>query len=530
MNRFAHLLLRLEETTKTLQKVSALRNYFEAEKESEEIFGLALLLGKTPRRILSGSTLRRVVAEKEGIPLWLVEECYHFAGDLADALTLLMPQSTSKAPLSLQEAFSLIHNLQKEKEDERIRHILPYLTRLGREDRYLVIKLITGGLRVGVARGLVVRAFAEGLQKSPAEVDRALLTAWVPGTTTLRDLFKEDKNSESINPYPFFLASPLEGGVEALGRPDQWSAEWKWDGIRVQVLCQKGTISLWSRGEEYISDAFSELSLLMRPGHDVSFVLDGELLVGTSGLVRPFHHLQKRLGRKSVTQRVKDEYPVHIRAYDLLEKDGTSLLKNSYEVRRQALECLIATSLNQALIIASERLRFTSWDELTKLRARAGEIGAEGLILKRNDSPYLAGRVRGTWWKWKVDPFTVDAVLVYAQRGHGRRATLYTDYTFAVWNAEGELVPCAKAYSGLTDKEIVDVDKYIQRHTVSSHGPMRVVEPHLVFEIAFEGILPSSRHKAGVALRFPRIVRQRFDKSPRDADTLESLQKLLKSS
>ncbi|MEO0663695.1 MAG: cisplatin damage response ATP-dependent DNA ligase, partial [Planctomycetota bacterium] len=349
---------------------------------------------------------------------------------------------------------------------------------------------------------------------------------WTPDTVTWDSLIHaEDPAADAARPYPFYLAYALEDGPDSLGDSADWRAEWKWDGIRGQVVRRAGEVLLWSRGEDHVNSGFPELVDSFREIPDGT-VLDGELLAWKDDRPLGFHALQRRIQRKSVGKKLREEVPVRFVAYDLLEENGGDLRALPTEERRARLEAFVAAHPLDGLGLA-DVVEGETWDDLAVLRATSRERGVEGLMLKRRDATYGAGRTRGEWWKWKIDPLTVDTVLVHAQRGHGRRASLYTDYTLAVWADDGTLVPVAKAYSGLTDAEIRRVDRFVRQNIVERFGPVRSVTPQLVFEIAFEGIAPSTRHKAGLALRFPRIARWREDKAPAEADRLADLQRLL---
>jgi DNA ligase-1 len=389
-------------------------------------------------------------------------------------------------------------------------------------------KLITGAFRVGVSQNLVVRALARAGGVDEPAVAHRLMGAWDPTPEFYTRLFGADtSDADASRPYPFYLAYALEAEPESLGDAGEWQAEWKWDGIRAQMIRRRGSVYLWSRGEELITERFPELARAAGLLPDGT-VLDGEILPWKEGAPLPFAQLQRRIGRKVLGPKILAEVPVVLLAYDLLEIEGRDVREEPLRWRRARLEELIASLPSGATdrIPLSPIVPAGDWDAVLEAYRGARERASEGLMLKRLDSPYRTGRRRGDWWKWKVEPFTLDAVMVYAQRGHGRRASLYTDYTFAVWK-EGELVPFAKAYSGLTDAEIRQVDAWVRRNSLQKFGPVRTVKPELVFELAFEGIQRSPRHKSGVAVRFPRIVRWRTDKKPEDADSLETIIGLL---
>ncbi len=394
-------------------------------------------------------------------------------------------------------------------------------------ERFLFHKLISGGFRVGVAGGLVARALAKVAGVDRATMMHRLAGRWEPTAEAWEALMSEDEGGDPLRPYPFFLAHAVPAEVEDLGAAADFQAEWKWDGIRAQAVRRGVETVLWSRGGDLVNGGFPEIIEELRE-LEAGTVIDGELLAWDGERPMGFHQLQRRIQRKTVGKKLREEVPVRLMAYDLLEEAGEDLRALPTMERRRRLEALVQRA-SLSRLAAADVVEGSSWETLAGARASARERGVEGLMLKRLDAPYRAGRPRGDWWKWKVDPFTLDVVLVYAQRGHGRRASLYTDYTLAVWSGD-ELVPVAKAYSGLTDKEIRRVDAFVRRHIVDRFGPVRVVEPELVFEIAFEGIQPSTRHKAGLSLRFPRIARWREDKTPADADTLASVRALMGAS
>lgn len=528
MDRFTQLYTELDESNRTNDKVAALERYFTAAPAEDAAWALYFLTGRRFKRTLSSTQLRIWAAEEAKLPLWLVEECYDAVGDLAETLALLLPETGNGIALPLHqvvaERIAPLSTLSEEKQRELVRRTW---REMNRQECFVWHKLITGGFRVGVGRTLVVRALANVAGVDPAVMAHRLMGDWTPTAADYRALLDRGVNQiDHSQPYPFFLAYPLEDPLEWLGSCNEWQIEWKWDGVRAQVIRRRGELLLWTRGEELVTDSYPELQRLGQWLPD-GLVLDGEILAWREGAPLPFHVLQQRLGRKRIDARTLREAPVILMAYDLLEEEGVDLRPLPLSERRQRLQRLAASLPADAPFALSPTLEAQGWKAVAAMRAAARERGAEGLMLKRRSSSYGVGRIKGDWWKWKIEPYTVDAVLIYAQRGHGRRASLYTDYTFAVWDGD-ELTPIAKAYSGLTDEEIRQVDAFVRRNTVERFGPVRAVRPELVFEIAFEDIQPSNRHKSGVALRFPRMARWRRDKRPQDADTLEMLQALLK--
>lgn len=524
MKSFAALFAALDGTTKTGLKTAALADYFRTAAEADRVWTVALLAGRRPRRSVNSTELRLWAAEAAGVPDWLFEESYAVVGDLAETIALLLPQPESSTNLSLDAAIRGLLQLVGQPVELRKAAVLNAWNHLSTSERFLYNKLLTGGFRMGVAQGLLTRALAAATGVDEATLAHRLMGDWDPALITFPELIAGDAGGDA-RPYPFALASPLDEVPDALGLPEHWIAEWKWDGIRGQLIYRPGTFALWSRGEELITDRFPELSALadfLPPGT----VIDGEVLVWRDSAPLPFAVLQKRIGRKSVPKKLLAEAPAMLLAYDLIEAGGEDLRPLPLSDRRNRLSALIETLPPGLPLALSPALDFTDWSDLAAMRATARTTGAEGLMLKRASSPYHTGRRRGEWWKWKLDPYSIDAVLLYAQAGHGRRANLFTDFTFGIRDGK-DLVPFTKAYSGLTDAEFVEITRWVQSHTLDRYGPVRKVSADLVFEIAFEGIQQSSRHKSGIALRFPRMVRWRRDKTVADIDTIETLRKLM---
>ncbi len=529
MRRFAQLYQQLDATTATGEKVAALRAYFGDDDvaDADKAWALWLLLGNRLKRLIAPTLLRQWVGEVTLLSPALVEASYAQVGDLAETIALLLdtaqPLARREQAPTLSAAIAALQALAAQAPQQQRDAVLQEWATLPREACYLFTKLLTGSLRVGVSAGLAARALAEQAGLPAPLVQQRLAGDWQPSAASyaaLRAPLGETVRDPS-QPYPFCLASPLENTPESLGESADYLAEWKWDGIRAQVIRREGQTWVWSRGEELLNGRFPEVEALAAQWPDGT-VVDGEILAWRDEAALPFALLQKRIGRKTVGKKLLADAPVTLLAYDLLEYAGEDWRERSLSGRRTRLELLAAT---HGLRI-SQRV-IGDWPALALLRDEARARGVEGLMLKRLDSSYQTGRKRGAWFKWKVGALTVDCVLLYAQAGHGRRANLYTDYTLAVWSGE-LLVPVAKAYSGLTDEELLKMDRWIRQHTRETFGPVRSVEPLQVFEIAFEGIQVSTRHKAGVALRFPRIARWRTDKPAAEADTLDSLKSLLK--
>ncbi|MDH0301724.1 MULTISPECIES: ATP-dependent DNA ligase [unclassified Pseudomonas] len=549
MKAFAELYARLDATTSNNAKLAALQDYFAAAPPSDAAWAVYFLAGGRPRQLVPTRVLRELATRLSGLPDWLFEESYQAVGDLAETVSLLLPPSTQVSTEGLDEWMAQLLELRALAPEALAERLQALWGQLDRQSLMVSLKLLTGAFRVGVSKLLVTRALA-----ALAGVDAKRVAQRMVGYTDLSHrptaqrylaLIAPESSEEHAQrggqPYPFFLAHPLQEPVDRfetlLGPVRQWLVEWKWDGIRAQLVKRDGHCWLWSRGEELISERFPELVLLGGALPDGT-VLDGELVIrkppqSDDGFdIQPFALLQQRIGRKTVSRKLLDELPAALLAYDLLEWQGEDWRNHDQDTRRARLEQLVAAVASPHLRL-SPRLTGDDWQALARQRAASRQLGVEGMMLKRRDSLYGVGRTRdlGLWWKWKVDPFSVDAVLIYAQRGHGRRASLYSDYTFAVWDdsAPGErvLVPFAKAYSGLTDEEMLKVDAIIRKTTVEKFGPVRSVTPTLVFELGFEGIALSRRHKSGIAVRFPRMLRWRTDKTVEQADTLATLQGLL---
>jgi len=528
MRQFAHLITQLDQTNKTNAKVAHLADYFATAPDEDKLWVMALFTGRRFRKVVKTSLMREWASELTGIPLWLVEDSYHVVGDLAETLSLVLPPptETEREDKSLAEWMAYLKQLQAQDDEERREHMMAAWQQLSARERFVFNKLLTGGFRLGVSQKLMVKALAKQTGLDENQIAHRLMGDWTAEDTTFQELlFSEDPNDHLSRPYPFYLAYQLDDPPERLGDPSEWQAEWKWDGIRSQLIKRQGEYFLWSRGEELITEKFPELAPLCEALPDGT-VIDGELLPYKDGRPLAFQALQTRIGRKNVTKKILREAPCLIMAYDLLEQQGEDIRPLPLEVRRTRLAEVVEAMGLPGQLQLSPVAPFRDWGHLAELRETAREHYAEGLMLKHKGSDYKVGRKRGDWWKWKVDPLTVDAVMIYAQRGHGRRANLYSDYTFAVWDGD-QLVPFTKAYSGLTDAEMRQVDSWVKRHTVDRFGPVRSVEAELVFEIGFEGINRSNRHKSGVALRFPRMLRWRTDKKPEEADTLTQLHQLL---
>ncbi|MBT8280466.1 MAG: ATP-dependent DNA ligase [Muriicola sp.] len=533
MKDFAQLIKQLDSTNKTKVKVEALATYFNNAHHSDKVWTIAILSHRRPSRPVNTSLLREWASELAGIPLWLFEESYHIVGDLAETIALVIPSSQKNIDKSLTDILQDLLALKSKPEEEKKAYLTEHWQSMSYYERFVFTKFITGGFRIGISQKLMTRSLSKATGIDEDILAYKLMGNWDPNTISFRELVLEEKQADAFSkPYPFYLAYALEGEIEELGDTSLWYAEHKWDGIRSQMIFRNGEIFVWSRGEELVTDKYPEFSNLLDHIPDGT-VLDGEILPYPNQSVGTFNDLQKRIGRKTVGKKLLKSHPVIVRAYDLLEWNGKDIRQLPFEKRRELLDALIKPLISDRSLPVdlSETMSFETWAEFAAERNLSRDKKSEGLMLKRKDSPYLVGRKKGDWWKWKVDPLTIDAVLTYAMRGHGRRSNLFTDYTFGLWNVnddgERELVTFAKAYSGLTDAEFRKVDAWIKKNTLERFGPVRSVTPHHVFEIAFEGIAPSSRHKSGVATRFPRILRWRSDKSIEEANSLEDLKNLI---
>ena len=527
MKYFARLIQEVSASTRTSDKLEALVRYFQEAGDADKLWMLALFSGRRPKRSVNSTRLREWAAEIADIPLWLFEESYHSVGDLAETIALVLPEATEFQELSLTAWMEFLQELAPLDESERKQRIIQSWQSLTPPQRFVFNKLITGGFRIGVSRQLVIQALARHCNLEAAVVAHRISGNWMPDTVSFQSLlYGEHTDTDASKPYPFFLAMALDLPPQELGSPENWQAEWKWDGIRGQLIRRKGEVFVWSRGEELLSDKFPELQQLLDFLPE-GLALDGEILPWKGDAPLPFQVLQTRIGRKNLSKKLLEAAPLVFMAYDLLEHEGQDVRQLGLSERRRLLEELVAQANHPALRI-SPLVPFDSWEELARQRSQSRAACSEGLMIKKKDSPYKVGRKRGDWWKWKVDPLSLDVVLVAAQKGHGRRANLYTDYTFAVRHGD-QLVTLTKAYSGLTDKEFAEVDRFVKANMLEKFGPVRTVKPELVFEIGFEGMSASNRHKSGVALRFPRMLRWRRDKQLEDIDTLENVKALLKA-
>lgn len=546
MKQFANLIKKLDSTNKTNEKVAALTAYFNSAREDDKLWTIAILSHRRPKRPVNTTLLRQWATEISGIPPWLFEESYHIVGDLAETIALIIPvlpqppsqkkdvernsppQERLGGDKSLSQYISEIIKLRTLSEDEKRSYLQENWLQMSYFERFVFNKIITGGFRIGVSQKLMTRALSKATNIDEDILAYKLMGNWTPENTTYQKLILEENPEDYLSkPYPFYLAYAVEDTFkEDLGAISDWSFEHKWDGIRSQVIIRNDEVFVWSRGEELVTDKYPEFQRFLSKIPNGT-VLDGEILPFGNNQIGNFKDLQTRIGRKNLSKALLKKTPVILNVYDLLEWEGEDIRHKSFLERRKILDTLISESeCDEIGLYLSETMNFETWEAAAKERELSREKRSEGLMLKRKHSPYLVGRKKGDWWKWKTDPFTIDGVLTYAMRGHGKRANLYTDYTFGLWD-NGALVTFAKAYSGLTDAEFKQIDSWIKKNTLERFGPVRSVTPQHVFEIAFEGIAESSRHKSGIATRFPRILRWRKDKPLEEANTLDDLRALI---
>ena len=536
MKRFAELIMKLATTTKTTAKMEAIRAYFSEANSEDKIWVIALFTGRRPKRSINSALLRGACMHTANIEPWLFEECYHTVGDLAETISLLIPESNidtnNIVEYSLTHYMNLLRTIGKENDEKKQQFVTEAWAKMNRSEIFVFNKLMTGGFRIGVSQKLMVNAIAKTTDVSPSIIAHRIMGDWNPAIISFDELMStEHSAADDSKPYPFYLAYAIDNEVSELGDEKEWQAEWKWDGIRGQIIKRNDELFVWSRGEELMTDKFPEYKILQELLPNGT-AIDGEIISlaappeeGTFAPL-PFSALQTRIGRKNITTKQLKEAPVGFIAYDLVEEYGEDIRMISMTERREKLEAIIE-KLNVPFLHLSPIINFEKWKDLIEIRKQSRDKGSEGIMLKRKNSEYKDGRKRGDWWKWKIDPLTIDAVMIYAQKGSGRRSNLYTDYTFAVRDGD-KLVTFAKAYSGLTDKEFAQVDNFVKRNSIEKFGPVRTVKPELVFELAFEGIAESKRHKSGVALRFPRMNRWRKDKKVEDINTLDDLKIMLK--
>lgn len=525
---FAELVTELSSSTKTNDKLQSLVDYFASAPDADKVWVIALFSGRRPRRAVNSRLMREWCLEIIDIPDWLFTECHATVGDFSETLALLLSDVEIAGSQNENLCFYLEKFIEIEKEDESIKKkfIVESWQQMNSKKKFVFNKLMTGSFRIGVSQKTIVNSLAKTVNFTPSVIAHKISGSWDPVTTTFGELLGENASiTDFSKPYPFYLAYAIDENVETLGDTNLWQAEWKWDGIRGQMIKRNNELFVWSRGEELMTEKFPEYYILKDLLPD-GIVLDGEIIPAVDGKPLPFAVLQTRIGRKNISKKQLQEAPICFFVYDLLEYNNEDWREKALSERRKKLEEIILPVQNKTIQL-SPVIDFNSWDELASLRRTSREKNSEGIMLKRKDSAYKVGRKRGDWWKWKIDPLTIDCVMVYAAKGSGRRSNLYTDYTFAVRNGD-ELITFTKAYSGLTDKEFAQIDYFVKRNSIEKFGPVRTVKPELVFEIAFEGIAASNRHKSGVALRFPRMNRWRKDKTVDDINTLDDLKEMLR--
>ena len=529
MERFTTLYFTLDEATKTASKVEALKRYFAEAPPDDAAWALWFLIGDKIKRTIPTAKLKQWASLAAGIPGWLIDECNDSVGDVAETIALLLPAADGvSSPLGLRTAVEGRLLLSQDDDETSLRDsILGTWREMDDRQRLVWNKMITGDLRVGVSRQTIIRALGELAGLEASVISHRIMSPWEPAGEFFRWLLSPDRGDTDVSrPYPLQLAFPLEALPETLGDRHQWCAEWKRDGIRAQVVKRGGMAFIWSRGGELLGRTFPELAVAAATLPDGT-VIDGEILPWKDGSPLPFSLLQRRIGRQSPTRKVLEEIPVIFMAFDLLESQGRDIRTAPLRERRTGLEGIFGQRGFEERFRLSEILKDASWEDLAARRRGCRAVQAEGLMLKNLDSPYEAGRLRGSWWKWKIEPHTIDAILIYARPGQVGSENRFTDYTFGVWR-RGDLVPVARACTGLTDDEIGRIDDFVRQNTLEKFGPVRSVSPQLVFEIAFDGIETSARHKSGLTLRSPRIVKWK-DKPPEEADSLEVMKSLLRS-
>ena len=525
MKHFAALIASLETSNKTTAKVDAMVHYLETADDQDKLWFLALFTGKRPKRPINTNFLRTWALEITGLPEWLFLESYSSVGDIGETLSLILPRPENTVEKSLSQWMFELINLKEKSDEEKKKYVLESWNGLDYTERFIFNKLIGGSFRIGVSKKLLINALSKYSGIETRQLMHSIMGKWSVENADFQELIQGTNiNPDNSKPYPFCLAYPLEKTPEELGDLEEWQAEYKWDGIRGQFIRRNNEVFIWSRGEELVNTQFPELVSALEK-MEGNFVLDGEILAVKEEEVLNFNELQKRLNRKTISAKMMKDIPIQAFVYDLLEFEGEDFRAKPLVERRLKLEEVLENTEVQNFKLP-EIIIAKSWEELAEIRLKSRHNNSEGLMLKQKNSLYHSGRKKGDWWKWKVDALTIDAVLIYAQKGSGRRSGFYTDYTFAV-KKEDQLVTIAKAYSGLTDKEIMEVSRFVTKNSLEKFGPVRTVKAELVFEIAFEGIGFSNRHKSGVALRFPRIVRWRRDKTVKDIDDIEEVKKLI---
>ena len=541
LNKFSKLFEELDSNNSINKKINSLTKYFKSSSNLNNILTIYLLIGKRNKRFISGKSLREYYADIYKMPIWLIETCYAKVGDSAEVISLLLQdkllEKDIEEDVSLDQLINnLLPKLSKLDENQK-KSYLKYLWEKNTTDNQLIFnKILTGTFRIGVSKGLVSKAISNMIGIDKSIILHRLMGNFEPNEETYIFLINQnlDQKELSYKPYPFQLAHTFEEKIKELKSVNEFQFETKWDGIRSQIIKRSNNISIWTRGEDLVNETFPELIKIISEFKN-DFVLDGEILIWdeNNNCPKDFSLLQKRLGRKSPSSKIQKELPVVFIAFDILEIDGKDIRNKILSERRNILEERFLNSISENQKFFSKKIKITkllkidNWEAVEEAKNSARNINTEGLVIKNKNSKYIPGRKKGFWWKYKIDPMQLDGVLIYARPGSGKRADLYTDYSFAIWENE-KLVKFANAYSGLNNKEIRELDKWIRKNTLERYGPVRSVKPELVFEISFDNIQISKRHKSGIALRFPRITKWRKDKNIMDADNLENAMRMIK--
>ncbi len=540
LTNFSKLFADLDSNNSTNEKIQILSNYFSSNTPVENASTIFLLLGKSNKRYITGKKLRLFFSELFELPLWLIEICYGKVGDSAEVIYLLLKDQFQNKNKNLNEI--TIEKLIKEilpklnnLDDEKKKLFLKNIWKNVPQSNFLVLnKIMTGTFRVGVSKGLITKSISKFASIDESIISHRLMGEFTPNLENYEFLINKIFKLEELNskPYPFQLAKSFNKDLKKYS-VKEFNFEWKWDGIRSQVIKRSGKASIWTRGEELVNNSFPEIADMISKIED-DFVLDGEILVwdDSRNMPKDFSYLQKRLGRKKPSNKIQTELPVSFITYDILEVNGKDIRNNSQEIRRQLLENYFSNWREKDIDNFSNIIKLTDlhylndWNDVEEIKNLSRNNKTEGLVIKKKKSQYIPGRKEGHWWKYKVDPMQLDAVLIYAKGGSGKRAGLYTDYSFALWDND-KLVKFTSAYSGLSNKEIKELDKWIRTNTIERFGPVRSVKPEMIFEISFENIQLSKRHKAGIAVRFPRITKWRKDKFIQDADHIKNAYELM---
>ena len=539
LNKFSKLFEDLDSNNSSNKKVNSLTKYFKLNNNLNNILTIYLLIGKKNKRFISGKSLREYYANIYKIPKWLIDECYSKVGDSAEVISLLLQdkllEKNIKDDISLNELINeILPKLKKLDENKKKLYIKSLWEKISKDNQLIFNKILSGTFRIGVSKGLVVKAISNMTGVDESIILHRLMGELEPIEETYMFLINQKLEQKELDykPYPFQLANTFDERIKETISVDKYQFESKWDGIRSQIIKRSNNISIWTRGEELVNKTFPELIKIISHFKN-DFVLDGEILIWDENKNRPknFSLLQKRLGRKSPSLKIQKDLPVVFMAYDILEINGKDIRSKILSERRNILEKSFSNLISEdKSIIGKIKItklhQISNWIDLEEVKNSARKSNTEGLVIKDKQSEYVPGRKKGNWWKYKIDPMQLDGVLIYARPGSGKRADLYTDYSFGIWE-DNKLVKFANAYSGLNNEEIRELDKWIRRNTLEKFGPVRSVKPELVFEISFDNIQISKRHKSGIALRFPRITKWRRDKNIMEADNLENALKMI---